>query len=156
MGIEPTARCSRAAGFEDQGSHQAPIASGALSNCPVRALPSRRIRAGSLQKSGRASFPEPRRACKTREKSAEWRGRRFRQPCRVLPSLCSVPSDLAGGEPQQQKCFARVAYNEEREGLKSVVQSIDNRPLMNNTVGLLYDKLPSKKTEYEVRADEDT
>src|SRR5207249_3978371 len=29
MGIEPTARCSRAAGFEDQGSHQAPFASGA-------------------------------------------------------------------------------------------------------------------------------
>ena len=30
MGIEPTARCSRAAGFEDQGSHQAPIASNRL------------------------------------------------------------------------------------------------------------------------------
>jgi len=27
MGIEPTARCSRATGFEDQGSHQASIAS---------------------------------------------------------------------------------------------------------------------------------
>jgi NAD(P)-dependent dehydrogenase (short-subunit alcohol dehydrogenase family) len=27
MGIEPIARCSRAVGFEDQGSHQAPIAS---------------------------------------------------------------------------------------------------------------------------------
>ena len=28
MGIEPTARYSRATGFEDQGSHQTPIASG--------------------------------------------------------------------------------------------------------------------------------
>jgi hypothetical protein len=27
MGIEPTARCLRATGFEDQGSHQASIAS---------------------------------------------------------------------------------------------------------------------------------
>jgi hypothetical protein len=27
MGIEPTARCSRATGFEDQGSHQASVAS---------------------------------------------------------------------------------------------------------------------------------
>ncbi len=43
MGIEPTARCSRATGFEDQGGHQTPIASAAVL---TRSPPQWRVPAG--------------------------------------------------------------------------------------------------------------